>query len=343
LEVMRFRIALFVGVLIAGLLAQSGPALASFHLNKIVEVFGGTTEQPDAQYVELKMYSSGQNFVSGHPVIVYDAAGIESDRFTFSENAASGNDQDSMLVATTEAEALFGVQADLEMTATLDPAGGKVCFETIDCVSWGSFSAADSSTGDPFGPPFGLPAGSAIGRDISGGNDPNELDGGDDTNDSAADFDAAQALPTNNAGATGHLPGEEPPPPPSDTTPPVTFIVKPADSVVYKASRLTKWNGSSTDAGVGVGTVEVALRMTKRNGSCRAFDGQGFVAGPCSNRVFLTAAFSDGKWTFDAPSLKSSIGTKIKHYTISARASDMNDNLETTFERTRNSNRFEIK
>ena len=50
--------------------------------------------------------------------------------------------------------------------------------------------------------PPGIPNGNAIARDITGGSNPSLLDAGDDTGDSAADFDVSTiATPRNNAGA----------------------------------------------------------------------------------------------------------------------------------------------
>jgi hypothetical protein len=51
------------------------PSFGTFHLMKIVEVFPGTVEQPEAQYVMLQMYFPFQNFVAGHGVKLFDAIG----------------------------------------------------------------------------------------------------------------------------------------------------------------------------------------------------------------------------------------------------------------------------
>jgi hypothetical protein len=333
----RIKIALLVGVLCAFLLPAPF-ARASFHLNLIREVFGGTADAPDAQYVELQMWANGQNFVSGKPIIVYDSTDTEVARFEFTDDAANGLDQSSILVATPEAEALFGVEAELEMTAAIPPGGGKLCFDGIDCVAWGTFPAGDITTGNPYSPSIGLPTGEAIVRDISDG-DPNKLEGADDTDDSAADFDAGQALPTNNAGGTGHLPGEPAP----DNEAPVSRIVKPADSVVYKSSRLTEYTVRVSDDSE-IANVEIALRMAKTGGGCAWYNGSRFVSRPCAKKLFFSDFADDlDIYAFDGPKLKSSIGTKIKHYVLFARATDSLGNTETEFERTRNSNLFEIK
>ncbi|MEA2432810.1 MAG: hypothetical protein QOG54_267 [Actinomycetota bacterium] len=331
----RAKVGLLVAALCAALLPM-GPARASFHLNLIREVFAGTANAPNAEYVELQMWANGQNFVSGQSIIVYDDTDTEIARFEFADNVANGLDQSYILVATPEAETLFGVQADLEMTASLPSSGGKVCFGGIDCVAWGTFPAGDPTTGAPFGASSGLPVGQAIVRDISDG-DPNQLEGADDTDDSASDFGAGQALPRNNSGDRGHLPGEPLP----DTDAPVSRIVKPADSVTYKASRLTTWTGTARDA-TDVEGVDLALRMAKTGGGCAWFDGSRFKKRSCSKKLFF-ATVTGEDWSFDAPRLKPSFGSKIKHYILFSRARDSLGNREETFERGRNSNLFEIK
>lgn len=205
---MRARV---VGAIVMALLLPA-TSHAVFHQMKIVEIFpGGTGTLPSppaaAQYVMLQMYAGDQTQVTGHEVTVYNAAGSPTGTFTFASDLASGDSQDTVLLSTTEADAFFSVTADLSLGAgpVLDPSGGKVCFEDIDCVSWGNFagsSLSPSPSGTPFGYPEGLIVGHAIVRDTSHGN-PN-LQGGDDSDDSRADFDcAATAEPTQNDGTMG--------------------------------------------------------------------------------------------------------------------------------------------
>jgi cysteine-rich repeat protein len=192
--------------LAAALLVTAGPARAAFHLMKVVEVFPGTTAAPAAQYVVLQMYAAGQNFVGGHSVFVFDASGLPVGAATFPGNVANGANQAKLLIATPEAQTLFGVTADLAMTASLPLAGGKVCFDVFDCVAWGGYAptGGDPAVGTPF--PDGLRPGEAIVRrlDIAGG--AATLDAGDDTDDSAADWAVALPAPRNNAGQLGVVP-----------------------------------------------------------------------------------------------------------------------------------------
>jgi MYXO-CTERM domain-containing protein len=196
------------------LLFTAAPASASFHLMKVVEVFPGTPAAPQAQYVVIQMYSGNQNFVSGHSIFVYDAAGTRIGQFTFPAAVPIGTSQAKILIATPQAATFFGVTADLAMTATIPLDAGAVCFEALDCVAWGDYTGA-GAVGTPFNSPgavvsnqpgLGLVPGQAIKRrlDIAGG--PTTLENADDTQDSANDFVLALPAPRNNASQTGTAP-----------------------------------------------------------------------------------------------------------------------------------------
>jgi hypothetical protein len=173
------------------------PAGAAFHLIKVKEVFPGNSSSPNAHFIELQMYAAGQTQVGGHPVTVYDSTGALVGTFTFGSSVPNGADQATILVATTEAQTYYGVTADLIMTPVIAPSGGAVCFDNIDCVSWGTFSG---STPSPSGTPWAgpIPSSLSIQRKISGGTNPNALDAGDDTDDSNTDFDHAPPTPEAN-------------------------------------------------------------------------------------------------------------------------------------------------
>ena len=188
----RLRAALLAG----GYVLMPLPALATFHLVKVVEVFPGTTAAPTAQYVMLQMYFGGQTFVSGHSVKVFDANGAAVGTFTFSKNLANGANLATMLVATPDAATAFGVTADLTMDPVIQPGGGAVCWETFDCVAWGSFSASSPlphAPGTPFNAPNGLMLDMAMHRNLSSGG-------------AVTDFAFAPPAPKNNAGQTGTVP-----------------------------------------------------------------------------------------------------------------------------------------
>jgi hypothetical protein len=199
-----FKLFLAVGV-IAGALWPAPPAQALFHLMKVTEVFGGTASQPAAQFIELQMYADNQRFLATHEVVVFDASGNEAGAFTFTGPVSNGANQSHVLIATTEAEEAFGVTADLAMDASITLSGGKACFRgsdgsLIDCASWGTYSGDHEGSGTPFNAPIGLVADRSMERKTSGGDNKDGLDAGDDTNDSADDFELASPSPTNNAG-----------------------------------------------------------------------------------------------------------------------------------------------
>jgi len=200
------RRSILTALLVAGAALLPSASPATFHHMKIREIFPGTGGDPNARYIMLQMFTGGQTQTMGHAVTVYDAAGAVVGTFMFTGNLGNGTNQATVLLATTEAETFFGVTADLVITPVLAAAGGKVCFEDIDCVSWGPFggnSNNPSASGTPFSPLAGLLTGHAARRDISSGN-PTMLEEDDDTDDSFADFDCVPtAEPKNNAGAMG--------------------------------------------------------------------------------------------------------------------------------------------
>jgi len=201
---MRSRISALA--LIAALTAAA-PALATFHLIKVKEVFPGTVASPNAQYVMLQSYAAGQNMLTGHAIHVFDAHGVEITSFAFANSVANSASQMTVLIATAEAKTLFGFSTvDLTMTAALALTGGKVCYETLDCVSWGSYSGGAIGTGVPFNAPVGLEQGRAMQRRLDIAGSPTVLDAADDTNDSANDFLFMTPAPMNNAGTAGTLP-----------------------------------------------------------------------------------------------------------------------------------------
>lgn len=184
-------------------LAQS--AAASFHLMQIREVYAGSGANPGSEYVELQMWAGGQEFVKGHVVRTYDASGAVTGTDTFPGDVANGSSQSTIVVATPEAEAEVGFVADLGMSTSgrLEPGGGAVCWEALDCVSWGSFSGPLPS---PAGTRAGaIPDGMALRRSIGAGC-PTLLEGNDDHDDSAVDFFPAFPAPRPNSVAPSERP-----------------------------------------------------------------------------------------------------------------------------------------
>ncbi|MFT3921514.1 MAG: DUF4215 domain-containing protein [Myxococcales bacterium] len=196
----RAILSLLVG---AGALAHAQSAHANHHLMSISEVFAGTALKPNASYIELQMYAMGQNVLSQHTVQVFDAAGVSVLTAKFPGNVGSGANQATVLLATADAQTLFNVTPDLVLTAPISAAGGKVCFESIDCVAWGNYTGSATGVGKPALPASGIPAGKALQRNLKGNG---LLEAGDDTDDSATDFQAGTPTPRNNAGTTGTIP-----------------------------------------------------------------------------------------------------------------------------------------
>jgi cysteine-rich repeat protein len=196
-------------VAVALLLAMSASsAQATFHLIKVVEVFPGTPAAPAAQYVVIQMYAAGQEFVGTHAITVFNGAGTLVGTFTFPGSVNNGSNQAKILIATPQAEAFFGVTADLTMNAALISGGGEVCWAgSLDCVAWGAYTGSSAGVGTPFNASGGglLPGRAAIRRlDIAGS--ATILDALDDTNNCANDFVSGLPAPRNNAGLLGTIP-----------------------------------------------------------------------------------------------------------------------------------------
>jgi hypothetical protein len=208
-DLMLRRLSLFP--LLCAIAAAPLAARAAFHEIKIVEVFAGGGSASQAQYVELQAYTPGQNFVNTHRVIIYDAAGTAVGQAQFptqpSPAVNNGANQMSIFVATAQAASLFGISADLLLpSALIDRAGGKICWDALDCFAWGNYSGAAGAGGTAVGTPFpALQAGVAAHRrlDILVTGSPTVLENGDDTGNSATNFVAGFPSPRNNANAVG--------------------------------------------------------------------------------------------------------------------------------------------
>jgi hypothetical protein len=175
-------------------------ASATFHLIQVREVYPGSAASPGAEFVELQMWKSGENFVGGHFLRSYNATGGVVATSSFPANAPNGANQSTLLLATPAAAEQFGIVADaaLAPAGQLSPSGGAVCWEEIDCVAWGSFSGSLPSPAGAPTAPAGVADGQAIRRSIARGC-PTLLDAVDDSDESAADFEPASPLPRPNS------------------------------------------------------------------------------------------------------------------------------------------------
>lgn len=175
-------------------------AQATFHLIQVREVYPGSALAPEAEYVELQMYAGGQNHVKGHKLRSYDASGAVTGTSTFLADVPNGANQSTIVLATSAAASEFGFTPDTSLASpgAFSPAGGAVCWEELDCVSWGGFSGSLPS---PAGTPAaagGIPDGMALRRTIARGCS-TALDPPDDSNSSAADLSPASPQPRPNS------------------------------------------------------------------------------------------------------------------------------------------------
>lgn len=186
-------------------LAAPAAAPASFHLMRISEVGNANP----ADYVELQMFASGENFVGGHFIRVYDGTGMIRGTFEFPAGVGNGQNQRTILVGRDEAVS-WPVEPDFTTPEMVIGASGAVCYldtldtliAPIDCVSFGAFdnSALALPTGNPAP---AIPAGDGaqtLQRSIAPGC-ATLLEPSDDTNDSATDFALAARTPRNNGTA----------------------------------------------------------------------------------------------------------------------------------------------
>jgi hypothetical protein len=204
----RRRIGLLLLVLATGVSSlPPAPAAATFHEMSIREIYPGSIADPGAEYVELQMWSPGQNLIGGHVLRTYGPTGSVIKADTFPADVAGSANQSTIVMATAEAEAQFGFTADgaLSPSGQLDPAGGAVCWETLDCVSWGNFSGSLPGPAGSPAAPSGIPDEMALRRTISPGC-ATLLEPTDDHDNSAADFSPVFPAPRPNSVAPSERP-----------------------------------------------------------------------------------------------------------------------------------------
>ncbi|HWA55112.1 MAG TPA: hypothetical protein VG816_13165 [Solirubrobacterales bacterium] len=207
----RWRARLCLPLLATSLLLLiAAPAQATFHLIKVREVYPGSN---DDSYVELQMYASGQSFLSGHAMKLYDASGALIHTSTFSAPVPNAANQQTVLIGDTKVQQNFGVAPDLVDEGLAVPAaGGAACWNAggipADCVAWGNFNGAgapQAATGTSAGTPVspgGITPGKAIRRTIEPGC-PTLLEESDDSDDSATDFTEVAPAPRNDSSSIG--------------------------------------------------------------------------------------------------------------------------------------------
>jgi hypothetical protein len=198
------RIALVAALAAGASLALASSASADFHLSKIRQIKGEGGASADTSYIQLQMYAPGQNLVSGHHITIFDQDAFVVfgcpqpcpvvDFVLSGPNPPNADNQRTILIGDT---AVAGRDFTLDLSTYLstlsggpDPKiwqAGAACFDTVDCVSWGAFTAAQFLP-DKTTPNGGvLPATFSFQRKISAGC-PTLLEDIDDTNNAQNDF-----------------------------------------------------------------------------------------------------------------------------------------------------------
>jgi hypothetical protein len=218
-----------------------------------------------------------------------------------------------------------------------------VCFENVDCVSWGSFPGGAAATDQDGGPgtPYGggIPIGESIDRKLGANN---TLEAADDTNNSANDFEAEAASPNPNgpinlgsttctaAGGGG-----------GDTFEPSSKITAPRHRTAIPTSEARNFKGTARDqGGSGVAEVDIALRQ-KRRGGCKWWNGSSFVSGSCNQKLFVMGN-GDKKWSYTLSKKLRPTGGIIRNYILYSRATDGAGNVESDFLPKANKSKFEV-
>jgi hypothetical protein len=178
------------------------------------EVSPGSDGQDDS-YIEVQMYAGYQNFLSnGAGLAICNSTCSSMTTHPSFADVANGNNQNTVVFGDS---GLASGSKDFDVGLNLDTikAGGAVCYLSEpgyhDCMSWGNFSANSTLTGaygavaDPGTPAPALTSGMALRRSIASGC-PTALDAGDDTNNSATDFEAATPNPRRNSVAPTETP-----------------------------------------------------------------------------------------------------------------------------------------
>jgi hypothetical protein len=219
------------------------------------------------------MYAFGQNLVGGHTLNSYTSTGSVLGSATLPANVANGDSQRTVLIGDSATPGNPDFVTNIASYLSTVAGGGAVCWENIDCVSWGSFTGAGALPSPPGSPAPAIPDGSSLERSIAP-NCATLLETADDTDNSLVDFAVAVPSPRNNStpptetACAGNNPGGGP-----DTT-----ITKGPKKKTRK--KKAKFEFSSTTLGV---TFECSV------------DGKSFEA--CSSPFVVKV--KKGKHTFE--------------------------------------------
>jgi hypothetical protein len=120
-----------------------------------------------------------------------------------------------------------------------------------------------------------------------------------------------------------------------------TWRYKKSDYRIREFHVFTKDN----PGGSGVVASQLALKRTRKNGTCQWLTKSGWQRKDCQNRTWLDMRYdpTGELFLYRMKQLKSSVKTKIKNYSAFSRAIDGAENIENDFKEKRNANTFEIK
>ena len=156
---LQFTYTLAIGVV---LLLSSSRAVATNDENHIQEIMAGVNGNSKIQYIVIKQEGGGNLWgpqggetQSRVMLVFFDATGRETGKFKFPHSVPA--DANPQLIATQDFANLPGAPTpDFIMPPLLSPISGKVCFTNnplnsnaflrTDCVSYGSFPAAQTGT-----------------------------------------------------------------------------------------------------------------------------------------------------------------------------------------------------
>lgn len=186
-----------LGAFTIGATALAAPAFASFHFMQIEQVIGGVNGDTSRQAIQLRMRTSGQQFVQFGRIRAWDAAGNNPVLLIdMTTPVTNGNTGDHVLVAT--ANFLPGLTPDFVMQpipAAYLPAGKITWEDDSGLVYWGLAWGGAAYTGTNMGV-----AGAGAGNDLDGNFNPPFAGVLQSSNTQAVRFPgAATALSTNNA------------------------------------------------------------------------------------------------------------------------------------------------
>ncbi len=229
---------------VAALLALPGSAGANHHFMVISEVKDETVVGDNSAFIELQMYSSGQNVVDGQRIDIYNSTGAVAGTSTFTADPQNGQNQRTILVGD---DAVAGEDlTDSSLGGDINGAGGAACFEStvfpspVDCVAWGSFTNTPMLPVGTAAPVIGVAQ--SLTRSIAPGC-ATLLEASDDTGDSATDFSLASpsprpnsVAPTEQACGGGGGGGDNNPPQTEITKAPKRKIEKPKAKFKFTSS-----------------------------------------------------------------------------------------------------------